>query len=322
MNSGLVLENEFAQITCYPHHGFTIGSIVDKHLDQEILWTPSGSSFDELSDDLGPSGPASNDFFDERILAGGWFTMFPTSGPVTRDATRWMHGELARISWDVVDHSHDQITCVATTPDTQFSVTRTVALRAAIIATSTSVVNTALHDIPVTFGEHPCFRRKVFAGGTIKAHPGSSAWVGSVGDSKNSQLQPHQTFLWPTAQTRDGRKSDRSSIPRDADGRQNHTVLAPFDGTLTLTTATGHGVGISWDTNTFGQALLWEHYQPVNSPWHGDVLAIEPISMPSRTWDEAVAQGTTTIIRSSESLTYTCSLELLQTTDQRYRTKT
>jgi galactose mutarotase-like enzyme len=312
MNSGLVIENEFAQVTCYPHHGFTIGSIVDKCLDQELLWRPSGSSFRKLTGGLGPSGPLSNDYFDEQILAGGWFTMFPTSGPVTGDDTRWMHGELARISWDVVNHSPDQITCMATTPDTRFNVTRTVTLRTRKISTSTTAVSTAPHDIPATFGEHPCFRREIFAGGKIDAERGSSAWVGSVGDPRHSQLQPHQTFLWPDALTHDGSATDRSSIPIGADGRHNHVVIAPPNGTVTLTTGTRSGVRISWDTGTFSQALLWEHYKPASSPWDGDVLAVEPISAPSRTWDEAVAQGTTTIIRSGESLTYSCSIELIQ----------
>lgn len=53
MSRPIVLENDCLRAVCYPEHGFTIGSILDKRHDVELLWHPAGSSYEPLTMDLG-----------------------------------------------------------------------------------------------------------------------------------------------------------------------------------------------------------------------------------------------------------------------------
>jgi galactose mutarotase-like enzyme len=311
MARGLVLEDEFLRAVCYPEHGFTIGSVLDKHHEVELLWNPSGSDFAPLTTNLGPAGPASNEFFDRHVLAGGWFAMFPNSGPVSADTSRWMHGEIARIPWTVVSATDSQLVCSVKTPSSGFIVTRTVSLNRGKITTRTTAFNVSEQSIAVTFGEHPCFRRGVFAGGRIDAPVASPGISGSQGDPEHSQLAPGQTFLWPSAHSKSGAELDLAEIPDEPDGRHNHAVLSGYDGCIAVSSPSGPRVRVSWDAASMEHVLLWQHYRPKSSPWNGDVLAIEPTSTPARTWEESVAQETTKTVVPGESVTFGCSVEIV-----------
>ncbi|MBT2555286.1 hypothetical protein [Arthrobacter sp. ISL-5] len=311
----LVLEDDFLRAVCYPEHGFTIGSVTDKGHNVELLWTPSGSVFEPLTTNLGPAGPASNEFFDRHVLAGGWFAMFPNSGPVSSDTSRWMHGEIARIPWNVVSVAGTELVCNVKTPSSGFLVTRTVSLNNGKITAHTTALNVSAHPIAVTFGEHPCFRRGLFAGGRIDAPMNSPGISGSQGDPEHSQLAPGETFLWPAAHSKSGGQLDLAEIPEEPDGRHNHAVLAPTDGQVVLTSPSGPRVKVSWNTAQMEYVLLWQHYQPQGSPWNGDVLAIEPTSTPARTWEESKAQETTNTVRPGQSAAFECCLEILRDPD-------
>lgn len=145
----------------------------------------------------------------------------------------------------------------------------------------------------------------------MTVEPNTTGMTGSQGDPDNSQLSEHQTFLWPTAKAKGGKNVNVAAVPNEPDGRHNHIVLAPNQGSVVLASPSSTRAKITWDTAAMGYALLWQHYQPISSPWKGDVLAIEPTSTPARTWEESKAQGTTRTVQPGETIAFGCSLELL-----------
>lgn len=309
----MVLSTSSVEVTCYPAHGFVISSIVDLTRGLELLWAVPGADLGPLSRDLGPAGPASADTFDRGVLAGGWFTMFPTAGPVTKDPSRYMHGELARIAWTIQRSTTNQIRCSVVTPITGFEVTRTVTVQGSQIRVETSAVNCLDIDQEVTFGEHPCFARAVFADGSIAIREGAQGWAGSAGDPSATRLAQNRPFYWPTAEGAAGGHVDVAAIPEEADGRSDHFFVAPEAASLILASpGDGPSVAVSWGGRAQEQVLIWQHYRPAGSPWgeSGDVLGIEPMSSPKRTWDEAVASNRTVTVAPRESISYWAALEI------------
>lgn len=280
------------RVTVAPQHGFTIAGIALAGSDHNVLWNPPTASFDPLpTDDLGPAGEPSIEYFDRRILAGGWFPMFPTAGLPGSAADRWMHGELPRVAWQVTDQSDAHVTAVVDTPGSGIRVHRTVRVVSDTVAVTIRAENRSGRTQRVTYGEHPCFARSLFASGAVLAHP-ARARVTSAADPPNAHLIADADFPWPTAPSAAGDTIDLSKIPATADGRHDHISLADIS-SVQLRGAR-HVVDLAWDPVQMPHALLWQHFRPAGSPWDGDVFAIEPMSAPGRTFDDAEHAGSVT----------------------------
>lgn len=308
----MVLATEQLEVTCYPGHGFTIGSILDKTRGTELLWTVPHARFDDLDFELGPAGAASAATFDDGVLAGGWFPMFPTAGP-TNAPDRHMHGELARIPWAVDAVSKEVLRCSTKTPRSGFSVSRTITVKGGSIRVETQARNDSEDTQTVTFGEHPCFSRSVFADGAIEVVRGSRTWTSTAGDPSASRLPDGTLSQWPLAEDRQGRVVDLTTIPADADGRHDHFFVAPASLDVILAgRGDGPSISLRWDREQMPQALIWEHFQPAKGLWGaaGDVIAIEPTNSPRRTFEEAAALGGLTEVLPNESISFWTSLEI------------
>ena len=276
-----------------PQHGFTIASIMLSGDEENVLWNPPNASFAALPvADLGPSGKDSIDHFDRVVIAGGWFPMCPTAGPPGSDQGRWMHGEAPRLQWTVVDQSEAHVAAVLTTPSTGIHLERIVTVHDDTVRADTRMVNVSGKRQAITFGEHPCFARQTFASGVIDASP-HSAQVPALADPVNALLRGDREMSWPLATASDGRTVDVSQIPECADQRHDHISL---EGVAAVKIrGPRHTVDVEWDGVCMPHALLWQHFSPPGSPWPGDVFAVEPMSAPGRTLDDAIA---------SQALTY------------------
>lgn len=295
----ITLGNSAIEVECYPAHGFAIGAIRRRDSLVNLLWNPEGARFDPLTTELGPSGTASIDTFDRGILAGGWFLMFPTAGLPGVDAEgvgapQWMHGETARLPWKVLNQSGTSVQCEVRTR--HFLVQREVRLLGNEVRVSTEATNVSSSSQSVTFGEHPCFPRPVFGGGTVQLSAVEAA-VTSIADPPNSRLAEREVFTWPQAPLGAGGLRDLSVIPEQADGRHDHVWLKNVEGRASIVALSGElNVQLSWDAKALPYALLWQHFLPLNSPWGGDVFALEPVSAPGRTSDDAVNAGAHTSV--------------------------
>jgi hypothetical protein len=304
----ITLRSSAVEVECHPEHGFTIGSIRHPEHGPNILWNPRGTAFRRLPrEQLGPAGEASIATFDDDLLAGGWFTMFPNAGPPGDERDVWMHGEAARLAWDVALHEEATLTCVLRTPDSGFAVERTVTVEGEVVTVTTAAVNTTSRPQRVNIGEHPCFARTVFAGGTLEVGPVPLV-VASHADAASATLVEHSRSTWPRASTIGGGTTDLSAIPERSDGRHDHVMVS--ETTTVGLVGRRARVALSWDGGVLPFALLWEHFQPPGSPWDGDVLAIEPLSSRGRTTSEAAASGSMRVVPPGKRISWWMRLDL------------
>lgn len=287
------LVSDFLEVDVYPEHGYAITSISPTSTRRNILWNPPHSQPGILpSSELGPSGEASINTFDRGVLVGGWFLMFPLAGLPGTYEKLWMHGEAARLSWEIVSQSVDEVVCRLITPISQFELVRTVKVTASVVFITTLATNLSESTQEISFGEHPCFSRKEFAGSQLLAAP-QSARVTSLADPLNATLKENAEFAWPFAPLHRGGTENLSEIPTKADGRHDHINLLGLNKVQILGGNTE--LSLSWDSEFMSDALLWQHFLPFGSPWPGDVFAIEPTSAPGRTYSEA--ESTNSLVR-------------------------
>lgn len=270
----LVLANGHVRLECFPGHGFVITRISRSDDDANILWNPNPMLTGDLGNQLGEPGLASVAGFDRGILAGGWFPMFPTAGAPGVGDELWMHGELPRVSWKVMVHTEDTVTCVVSTPSSGFDATRTVRLDESVVRVGTTVVNRSDARAFVTVGEHPCFSREFFAGGEIEIGPSSIA------------------------------------VPVGPDKRHNHSPYGGTGGSVCITSKAARRVELDWSSDILPHVLVWEHYLPENGLPGADVFAVEPMSYAGTSLDDARGDGARIAIEPGASLSWWMELRL------------
>jgi galactose mutarotase-like enzyme len=309
--NGVSLENSFLTVTCYPFHGFVISAIVDRASGCNVLWNPPNGSLADLDGQIGLPGLASIASFDEGILVGGWFGMFPTAGLPGSRPDLWMHGEAPRLPWVVREVTETSVKCSVDLPNSGFHLERVVKLDGATVSVATTALNESVGPRSATFGEHPCFRRELFAGGRILLESGSRGTVATPEQPEAARYAGDRPFTWPVVPLAAGGFEDASTLPRFADARQDHLILEPSGSRMAIESPLlGCAVVIEYDPFVFRHALLWQHFLPDGSPWPGDVFAVEPSSAPGCTFDDAVAAGAVRIIEPGTSVSYWVSLRL------------
>jgi galactose mutarotase-like enzyme len=295
----------------HPVHGAVISSIVPAWLDRNILWRRDDRQPQSLDGRLGPAGRPSIDTFDQNLLLGGWFPMFPTVGPPGACADLWMHGEAPRIPWRVISRRPDAVELGTTTPISVCQLVRKVTVRDNQVSVAMHVTNNSGRLQKVDVGEHPCFPRDLFAGGSIAVDTQTAA-TRSIASPADSTLSANARFSWPGYDSDATR--DLAAIPLTADGRHEHIVLAPVAGRATLTgPAVGAAIGLEWDVLAMPNIMLWEHFRPKGSSLLADVLAIEPSSTAWRTHEETEANGETVELAAGESMSYWMRLTVMDT---------
>jgi len=248
--ASVVISSDQLAVTSHPEHGFHVSSVVDRSDGVELLWRRRTASPRVLGDDLGPPGAPSVDMFDEDLLLGGWFLMFPSVGvPGPDDVDHWMHGEAPRLAWTQLEHTRSHVRCSVQTPS-GFEVVRTLGVLGSTFTIGTSITNRTAGPLTWAMGEHPCFSREAFAGGAVTSGRESTA--------------------------------RRMEIPLAADGRQRHTVLPTGTGSIRLALPT-RDAQLHVDPAFYPALLVWEDYAADEGK---DVIAIEPATVPGRTTTE------------------------------------
>lgn len=158
----LVLRAGGARVSIAPAHGCVIQEI--DHGEGNLLWVDGRRP--RVLEQSGTVGEESAREFDEDVLIGGWFPMFPSAGVPT--ATTQQHGWAPRVAWAVVERSATRAVCTAKGPFLDggvAEVTRTIELEPDALTVSSTVRNAGSEVRSFTWGEHPCFSRGLFAGG-------------------------------------------------------------------------------------------------------------------------------------------------------------
>lgn len=278
------------EVRAHPGHGFTIGQLTDLGTGTDLLWARE-SPVGRCSPDLGPPGDPSITTFDDDLLIGGWFPMFPTAGlPEPGARSRWMHGEVARLPWTVTAADETSLTAQVDTPASGFRVTRSVTLDEDGLAIRTWAVNRSGRHQEVTYGEHPCLSRRAFAGGRIHLRP-VAAQVLPPAQPDAAALRVGPITAWPRAATLSGGSLDVGAVPDAPDGHHDHVAADLAEGVFAVDAPPlGRRLQFTVDRRELGHLLLWRHFSPPQRPG-ADVLALEPSSAPGRGFADATAAG-------------------------------
>ena len=257
-----VLQAGAARASIVPAHGCLI-----HELDPgtgNVLWTDG-----RCPRALQPSGVVGEESareFDEEILVGGWFPMFPGAGLPT--ATTSQHGWAPRVTWSLVERTASRVVCAVTGPFLDggtAELTRAIELESGALTVSTTVRNAGGGVRSFTWGEHPCFSRERFA-------DGRAVFAGE-----------------PLA-----------AIPAHADGAAGHRARSAHGASAALV---GEHVSIALTdaAGTLGHWLLWYNYAAAELP-RADTLAWEPSTAPGLGVGEAIAAGAVERLARGESL--------------------
>jgi galactose mutarotase-like enzyme len=225
-----------------------------------------------------------------------------------------LHGEAARLPWDVLSASADAIEAEVTCVRYPLRLSRQIRLEGNSICTHSTVTNLGISDQPITHGEHPCFDRSVFAGGSL-ALSARSACVLPPLDPDSATLAEGD-FEWPFARTLGGEVVDLSVIPRDATGTHDHVALELAHERVALVAADGLKTILSVRLDEHPFMLFWRNHRAPGPPSIGewDVFALEPQSSPGRSVQDALDAGAVTPLRAGMSASYAMTLELSRST--------
>ncbi|WP_375389675.1 DUF4432 family protein [uncultured Amnibacterium sp.] len=270
-----------------PERGSTITSI-SRPGGANILWNPPDADHGPAPDGMPEPGDRSSAEFERSVFAGGWFPMFPSVGPPGGDARAWLHGEAPWLRWQVEVVTKDGIELRARTPASGLALTRWIHVSDERVLVRTEALNASGLHRRVSWGEHPCFSRTAFAGGSVLVAPSLSRSASSA-DPARTRIPPSTRFAWPILSGLDD-TLDFSVIPARSDGREEHVLLTIPSGRAALRAPDlAVEVELEWDAGSMPHALLWQHFRPDDDGW--DVFALEPASCRARTHAEADRAG-------------------------------
>lgn len=283
----VVLADAHWRVTVAPAHGLLIREASDVRSGAPALWRCTAPAPPPPSRALAPPGPESLDSFWD-IFAGGWFPMFPAAGFAGEldGAPTMFHGELNRLPWEVTDRGASWIEARVATVRAPFSVVRRVLLEGGHLRVETEVENVGAAPASYVYGEHPCFLRETFAGGRLLLDA-REAWVPAPSFTPaQAVLRPGERFDWPVAPGHH-RPLDLSVVPERRDGSRDHACVELADPTIRVTAPRfGRELALDVDLAATPYLLLSFGY---DDEW--DMLALEPISAPGRSVDDALAAG-------------------------------
>ena len=298
-------------MSLYPRHGCVITELRPTAAGRNLLWSRPSAPLHDLDGSIAP-GPAI-DQFDETVFAGGWFGMFPLAGiPGAGDTDIPMHGDVPRIAWEVARLDPDSAVCTARTPS-GFDVERSLRLDGPSLRVATRARNVSGVERIATWGEHPCFARDVFAGGSLSIDASSAFITPEASDPAATRFAPGQRFDWPRALGVHGGYDDVTLVPTIADGRHDH-VCATLAAPDLEVTAPGLGgrIRVSVDLTSTPELLYWQHFLPDSSPWSGDVFGLEVCSAPGRTLDDARAANAVSVVAPEGVVEWSMTVAWLQ----------
>lgn len=258
-----------ARVSIAPGHGCLITEINPG--GGNILWTDGRRP--RLLRPSGVLGEESAREFDDDVLVGGWFPMFPTAGVPTR--TTQQHGWAPRVEWSVVERTATRLVCTAAGRFLNggvAEVTRIARLERHALTVSSTVRNRGTEIGSFTWGEHPCFSRDLFAGGCAEF------------DTEPVATVPQRT------------NGAAGHVARSAPGAIA-SLVGPY-GTVTLTDEAG----------TLPHWLLWYNYAADELP-RADTLAWEPSTAAGLGVGDAIAADAVALLAPGDSFRATLRCE-------------
>ncbi|WP_027007983.1 hypothetical protein [Conexibacter woesei] len=293
--SAVTLQSDALEVVCDPGRGFAIDAIRDRSSGAEALWRRPGHVAATAVRALGAAGEASIPTFLDAFT-GGWFAMFPEVGyPAADDPASFLHGEVVRLPWDVLDAGERHVTARVQTLRRPLTLERRVEVDGSTLRVSERIENVGALAADYAWGHHPCFSRATFAGGRIELAPSVAEVPAPAHDPAHATLAPGNPFTWPHAPCADGTTEDLSLVPGARDGRVDHTCLTVPEGRYRITAPRfDRALEITYNPTDFPYILLWQDFGPPAAfPLYGggDTFALEFSTIPCRSTPDAIAAG-------------------------------
>lgn len=245
----MILGNETVRVRVEPERGMTLVSLIAG--GRELLWTTDLAPGSELGG-LGEPGEPSAERL-EAVLHGGWFEMSPNAGLPDRPGRppAYFHGEAVRRSWRVRSRSATHVEAELRLSSEPMALRRRVEVRNDTVIVASELQNLGAVSRPVSPGEHPCFRRDAFGGGSLTV--------------RGQSLGPADV---------------PGTIPPDADGTSGNAGVRLTDSAVILTAEDGLEVLMRMDLDAHPYLGIWWNYSSQGGAGIGswDTIALEPLT--------------------------------------------
>jgi galactose mutarotase-like enzyme len=291
----VTLATDALEVVCDPARGFAIDALRDRATGAEALWRRPGHMPATPARALGAAGEGSIPTFLDAVT-GGWFAMFPEVGyPLADDPASFLHGEVVRLPWQVLDASERHVTARVQTLRRPFTLQRRLEVDGPTLRMRERIENVGGLPAEYAWGHHPCFARETFAGGRIDVAPTAAEVPAPAHAPGHAVLAPGSPFDWPHAPRADGGAEDLSTVPAVRDGRVDHACLTVPDGRIRIEAPRwGRALAVAYDAVQFPYVLLWQDFGPSDGfpLWGGgDTFALEFSTIPGRSTPDAISAG-------------------------------
>jgi len=279
----MLLRGETIVAEILPDFGMSIVSLRDGS-GRERLWRRPDFTAPRRTRDIGPPGePSIEAMF--ALWPGGWFEMSPHAGmPGLLDGRETMlHGEAARLPWEVVDAGPSHIEAEADCVHEPLRLRRRVEAEGDELRLRSSVENRGGEPVEVCHGEHPVFARADHAGARIELRA-RRARVLAQAEPEAASVLPGE-FEWPNAPAVGGGTVDLSLVP-EGPGAHDHVTIELAEPLMRIVRRDGTELRI--DAGDHRHALIWRYHQPPSEPEPRDIWALEPWSFGGVNISEAI----------------------------------
>jgi hypothetical protein len=295
----LVLENELIRTTILLDKGSDIFELLYKPKDIDFMWrSPLELNADQRH-------PVTKELAGGSILdayEGGWQELLPSiSAPSNyKGMGLGFHGEVFSLPWgyQIVEDTPYlvRVRLYVRTRRAPLSVTKTITIRSQtpVLDFEESLRNEAAEAFQFMWGHHPALGIPFLDSNCVIDLPeGAVGQTYQVDFSGNSPFNPDETFAWPYAKDKRGRKIDLSRVmspdERTAFNVYIKNLRRGWYGVTNLKKKIGFG--LTWDIDVFRYLLLWSVYRGFYGfPFYGRTynIALEPYSSIPDNLDEVI----------------------------------
>lgn len=294
--------------------------------DVRFLGRPDGPNTLALYDDWSAPiqasrsssyGDGTTDWLSE--YRGGWQELCPNAGPpcVVDGLPLPFHGEVSVAEWTVVAEDDVGVTLrVGTRLPLELERRMTLDPVEPALRIESSLRNVSARPVSYLWGHHPAFAT---APGTRIDLPADRLEVGPLSEPHHD-LMPGASGRWPDAPAREGGTARVDKVPSSAVERLCYLPDLSSGWAALRDTATGCGVAVAWDKETFPHAWLWQELGGPGFPWYGraQVTAIEPQSAwPSAGLADHVERGTASTLAAGATHETWLTVVLFEATENR-----
>lgn len=311
----LKMENDILSATILLDQGADIHELIYMPRGVDVLFKPP---YPAREPGVGPAPQGDSVTQWISNYRGGWQVILPNFGsPVEhRGAPLGMHGEAARVPWELqsVEHEDERLEVTLTTRLTlsPFRLHRVLVLTSEqpVLEVRETITNEGVDPMECMWGHHPAFGAPLISPESTLDTGARIIWSDDGYDVQGNDLELGGRWAWPSAERRDGTAVDMSRLPEPGSGFSRVLFLQDFDAQWYAITnpRLAFGVGLVWDGALLPYACLWQETGGVRDyPWYGRayVTAVEPVSSyPGHGLGEVMqTTGTHLVLGSGESRT-------------------